>query len=196
VRPFSAVTFNELLSGFDDGRPGGMGPLLDLVLMVDGHRVALVIIDSKTVSDPPRRSILEMRKSMPVASSPETTEGQMLLPPAQSTPRPGVELVDRQRRPVVCAGRRQRGHGDRRQVWGCSQNVQGGLPDGAQVKAGSAEQGDGFGFGLVDHGQEEMLRADRFASLGCELGGSLLGLHHQIAGPAPVNPWRIGRAGD
>jgi hypothetical protein len=73
---------NELLPGLNHGRPGRVREPLDLLGMTDQQRVALIVVDAKPVGNTPRRSALQGRQRVPIVSSPESSQGQTLLPPA------------------------------------------------------------------------------------------------------------------
>jgi hypothetical protein len=103
-------------------------------------------------------------------------------------------LFDRQRRPAHRAGRCQRRQRDGRQVGRRAQNVQGGLPQSAHIEAGSTEHVNGFGLGLVDQRQKEVLGTLDLSTLGRQLPSGLLRLHRQVAGSSPRDAWRIGQS--
>jgi hypothetical protein len=48
---------------------------------------------------------------------------------------------------------------------------------------------------MVDDRQEQVLWACHLAPVSCQLAGSVLDLHHQVAAATTVNRWPIGTAG-
>jgi hypothetical protein len=71
-----------------------------------------------------------------VAPSPDLSEWQVILPPAERSPCSGIELADGQRSTVKGPGRGHWRHWNRRQVPRCSQYLQHRSPNGDEINHG------------------------------------------------------------
>ena len=160
---------------------GASGEPPDLVVVLPDQGVALVVVETQALGQAPGCGAFQMRQGQQVTGPAQPAQRQVILPPAQHGPGPGVQVGDRQRRAVQRAGRGQRGQRDEGQVGGGPDGGQRRPADRGRVQSGPAQEVGDLGRALIEQRDEQVLGGGGLVPGGGQRRGGLLGLHVQVA---------------